>query len=251
MNKKSKKAFNKIFTILIIVVSMTLMFSIADLFSSLIAVGGFNFANDDVFMAKYDVYAICTSTNQTLIQAQENANICISLGGAGYILLDDQYYIIASIYENESDAKKVQESLTATKPSASIKKIEIPCISLQSTLSTQEKSTLTETFSLFKNSYKKLYDISVSLDTGVIQEINARLSVNELASSITEVGNNFNTVFSNNTGANLLKIKNAVNDLSTAINDLVNSSKVPYTSYIKHAYCESLFIYKALCESIT
>ena len=247
---KTKKTFNKILTSLIVVVTFCLMISLADLFSSLITVGGFTFVSDDVSISKFDVYAVCISSHQTLIQAQDNANICISLGGAGYIYADDEYYVIASIYENEADAQKVKESLTLTRPSTTIKKIEIGSISMSSNLSSQEKSTLTETFNIFKNTYKKLYDISVSLDTGVIQEINARLSVNELASTINEAKDNFSTVFSTTTTKNLLATKKAVDDLSTAITNLVNNAKVPYTSYIKYAYCETLMTYKNLADTI-
>ena len=250
MNTKNKKRLNKIFTGITVIVTVALMISIADLFSSLITVGGFTFVSDDVSISKVEMYAVCISNHKTLIQAQDNANVCISLGGAGYIYTDDEYYVVASIYENEADAKKVKESLVVTKPTTTIKNIEIKSVTFSGNLSSQEKSTITNTLGIFKTTYKKLYDISVSLDTGVIQEINARLSVNELASSVNEIKDNFNTVFNSTQTKNLITIKNAVDKLSTALNSLINNSKVPYTSYIKYAYCESIMIYKGLCENI-
>ena len=235
MNTKNKKRLNKIFTGITVIVTVALMISIADLFSSLITVGGFTFVSDDVSISKVEMYAVCISNHKTLIQAQDNANVCISLGGAGYIYTDDEYYVVASIYENEADAKKVKESLVVTKPTTTIKNIEIKSVTFSGNLSSQEKSTITNTLGIFKTTYKKLYDISVSLDTGVIQEINARLSVNELASSVNEIKDNFNTVFNSTQTKNLITIKNAVDKLSTALNSLINNSKVPYTSYIKYS----------------
>jgi len=251
MKKIKQKKISRFITLSIIIVSFCLMISLADLFSSLITVGGFTFVGDEVSVAKFDTYAVCISNHQTMVQAQENANICISLGGAGYILSEDQYYVVASVYNNEADAKKVQESLIITRPTTIIKKIEILPISISSNLSSQEKNTLTETFLTFKTTYKKLYDLSVSLDTGVIQEINARLSINELASEISEKKDNFSTVFSSSYTKNLLEIKKAMDDLSNAISKLVNTSKTPYSSYIKYAYCEDLIIYKNLSKSLS
>lgn len=247
-NKKSK--FNNLITMLIVIVCLCLMISIADLFSSIITVGGFSFISEDVSIPKYEVYAVCVSNHLTQVQAQENANICISLGGAGYIYTEDKYYVIASIYENENDAIKVKESLIVTKPTTIVLKITIPSISVANTLNAQEKNTLNETFLIFKTTFKKLYDISISLDTNVIQEISAKLNINEIASDINETINNFNTLFNSNSYNHYGTINESLNKLLTCVNNLVSTSKIPYTSYIKYTYCDSLFIYQNLAQSL-
>lgn len=248
--KKNSGVFSRILTSLILIVSLCLMISVADLLSSFITVGGFTFVSDEVTLSKFSIYALSTSNHQTLVLAEDDANNCIMQGGAGYIYIDNNYYVIASMYENEADAEKVKTTLLETKPQAYILTINIPAINITSNLSSQEKNTLQDTLSIFKTTFQKLYDISVGLDTSVIKEINARLSVNELASTVTTTCDNFETVFLGTKSTNLLTIKKSINDLKDKIDLLVNNSKTPYTSYIKYAYCETIFIYKNLAESL-
>ena len=227
------------------------MLTLADFFSSLITVGGFSFTNSDISMSKYTTYAISTASVVTNASAKEEANICKNRGGAGYVYMaDDKFYIIAGIYENEADAKKVAETLKTSNITSTIIQIDIPLISLKSSLSPQEKSTLENSITIFKTTYKKLYDISVSLDTSVISEVNARLAINELGSEISTATHNFNTMFNSQMNSELVNVKIKLNDLLSEIDQLISSSYTPFTSHIKNAYCSSLFLLKSLAESL-
>lgn len=252
---KSKKFKNigKIFTIIMTILTISLTLTMADLFSSLITVGGFSFTSDNLTLSKYNLYAVYTNSLGTKVQAEENSNICKMQGGGGYIYLtESKFFIIASIYENEADATKVLQNLKNSYTSAGIIPISILPISISSNLSINEKDTLESALNVFKNTYKKLYDISVSLDTAVINEINARLSINSIGSEISTICSNFTTIFNTQMTNNFLNIKLKLNELSSAINSLINSStKEPFTSQIKYTYSTSLFIYKSLAESLT
>lgn len=248
---KNKNKLSNAFTIILISVTFCLMISLADLFSSLITVGGFSFVSDDITFSKYQTYAVCTSSYQTKIQAQENSNNIQMQGGAGYIWENEnEYVLIASVYENEPDAKKVLENILDNKPQAKIETITTPHISISSNLTTQEKETFIKTIEVFKTVYKKLYDISVSLDTSVIKEINARLQINELASDVNTIISNFDTVFPNQSSGNFLATKNAIDTLNVNMQNLIEDNYNPYTAKIKYTYTATIFLYKQLGESL-
>ncbi len=252
--KKVKKHhfFGKTFSLITCLIAFGLMITMADLFSSLITVGGFSFTSENISLGEYNVYAVCTSSHQTKVLAIEFSEIIRNQGGAGYLYMNkDSYYIVASIYETEADAKKVLEKLVESKPDAQIEKIVIQPITISSNLSSQEKSTVSASINLFKNIYKKLYDISVSLDTAVVSEVNARLSINEVLSSAQTILSNFNTLFSNNITINLLKLKLSIEDTVKDLNSLVNSSSVfPFTSLVKECYCKVIMNYKNLADQM-
>lgn len=248
-NKKRLINFSKIATIIFCTLAVGLTFSLADLFSSLITVGGFTFTSSDISLTKYTTYAVCTKSATTQSSANEAASLTKQQGGAGYIYLsDNSFNIIASIYENKSDAEKVVSNLKENNVGSFIMQIDIPAISLNSNLSEQEKTTLENSIGVFKNTYKKLYDIAISLDTAIITEVNAKLSINKLGSDVLSEINNFNTIFGNSYTTEFLKIKTNLTKLSENINELISTSVPPLTSHIKYAYCTAIFLLKDLAE---
>lgn len=249
IQKNSK--FGRFFSIMICIVSFALIVTMADIFSSLITVGGFSFANDNINLAEYKVYAVCTSFHQEKIIAEEGCESIKKQGGAGFIYMNNSSYaIIAGIYETEADAQKVLNNIIEKKPDASIVTITIPQIVISNNLSGQEKTTVNECLFIFKNIYKKLYDISVSLDTAVLNEVNARLEVNAISSNVQNTLNNYNTIFNDNASASLINLKLALQNIQQYLNDLVEiSSSLPYTSLVKETYCKVLICYKTMASN--
>ena len=203
-------------------------------------------------MSKYTLYAVSTAKSQSNISATEQSNLCKAKGGAGYTYISDNYfYIIASIYENKADAEKVVQNIKES-TSAEIVTIEISPFSLNSNLSNEEKSALENSITIFKTSYKELYDISISLDTAVMSEVNARLSLNQLNSKITTTLSNFNTMFNEQMTSELLTIKLKLNNLLSSTDKLVNPDpSIPLTSQIKYTYCDAIFLLKDLSQNIS
>lgn len=250
--KKHKNFYTKIFAMATIIVSFCLMLSLADLFSSLITVGGFSFTSDEISLPQYKVYAVCTSSYQTKIQADEGAQQIQMQGGAGYVLMDNnEYVLIASIYDNPSDAKKVLEQIANNKPNAKVVEIQINSITVSSNMDSSERESLIKTLEVFKNTYKRLYDISVSLDTSVIREINARLSINDLNSEINKTISNHNTFFGNQASLFLMTINNSLSSLCKIMQELIDDNYNPYTSKIKLAYTKVIIEYRTLADNLT
>ena len=249
---KISNKFGKFFAICFSIVALLLTITMADLFSSLITVGGFTFTNSNISLNKFTLYAVYTNTSTSSSSAQEQSNICKSGGGAGYIYMDKtNFYVIASIYESEEDAKKVLTNIKATHTNANVLELVVMPIELSSNLENKERSTLEEAINIFKNTYKKLYDISVSLDTSVINDVNAKFSINELGSTISKINSNFLTLFSGETSSDLLAIKASLSELAECLNELINDYNTSYySSKIKETYCKTILIYKNLAENL-
>lgn len=249
--KIKKFKIGKIITGAFVFVAVALMISLADLFSSLITVGGFTFTSDNINISNYNLYAVNVFTNENKIIADEQSEQCKKQGGAGYIhMTSSAYNIIASIYDSKADAENVKANLIPTKPNTTITEIKIPNIIINSNLTNQEKEVINKSFSIFKTSYKKLYDVSVSLDTSIITEINAKLSINEIYSEANNVRQNFTTVFANS--SNFIELSKTLENLCETLSNLIDAEiKYPFTSYIKNAYCEIVFLYKNLANKLT
>ena len=250
--KMKKNVFGKVFICVFCLVTFGLMLTMADFFSNLITVGGFSFAGDNINQNEYKVYAVCTSSHQEKIIASEGAEYIKQQGGAGYVYMNESSYnIVAGMYETEADAKKVLSNIIEKKPDASIVVITIPQIIISSNLGSQEKSAVSSCIGLFKSVYKRLYDISVSLDTAVINEVKARLEINDICSNAQKILNNFNTIFNGTLTTNLLSIKLSTEDIIGYLNELTNStSSLPFTSLVKECYCKVIGSYKTMAESI-
>lgn len=249
---RPKSIFNKIFLSIFCTTTFALMITLADLFSGLITVGGYSFAGESINLSEYSVFAVCTSSHETKLMADELSENIKLQGGAGYVYMSKQsYYVVAGIYENEADATKVKQNLIASKPQTEVIKITSQAISISNNLEQEKKGSLLECLNVFKQTYKKLYDISISLDTAVINEVNARLQINETASNASTILGNYTTLFANNMSSQLLKIKLAVEELCSSLNSLMQvSSLFPFTSLVKETYCKVIMQYNQLASNL-
>lgn len=248
--KHKTKIFNKIFTGFFCTVMVALMITLADLFSGLITVGGYSFAGENITTNELNLYAVYTSKHDTKLLADEMSETIQLQGGAGYVYMNkDSYYLIAGLYQTDADAQKVKQNLIASKPNCDVLKITIPSINISSNLTQEEKSTVNDSIDLFKDIYLKLYDIAVSLDTNVINEVNARLDINEITSNVNTILSNYTTLFDKNITTELLKIKLSLEEIKNYLKNLIDSSSIlPFTSLVKETYCKIIVCYKNLCD---
>lgn len=248
----SKKT--KFFSIFFMIISFALCISLAGVFSSLITVGGFsNITSGDAKSSGFVVYAVSLYKTQTKAQAREMSEISMHKNGAGYIYQDDEaFYVFASCYENKADAEKVVSNLKENEVSSSIKDLQFNEILLKSKMTEQEKTVLIKALSSFKNLYKKLYDLSVSIDTKLLTEIQAKVLLNDIISEQSKVQTNFETIFNSKLTSTLLEIKLSLSNISNILNNLADFSSldIPYTSQVKNTYFQVLFEYNSLSSKI-
>lgn len=248
-NKKTK-----FFSIFFMIISFALCISLAGVFSSLITVGGFsNITSGDAKSSGFVVYAVSLYKTQTKAQAREMSEVTMRKNGAGYIYQDNEaFYVFASCYENKADAEKVVSNLKENEVSSSIKDLQFNEILLKSKMTEQEKTVLIKALSSFKNLYKKLYDLSVSIDTKLLTEIQAKVLLNDIISEQSKVQTNFETIFNSKLTSTLLEIKLSLSNISNILNNLADFSSldIPYTSQVKNTYFQVLFEYNSLSSKI-
>ena len=188
---------SKISVIFILFLCFALCISFAELFSSLIAVGGFSaISNSDIKQNEFCMYAVSVYKTETKASAQNMSEIVMKKNGAGYIeQKDNSFYVYAACYENENDAKKVQENLKDSDISSEIIKICFPEISFKAQTSSQEKTALVSAVCSYLNMYKKLYDLSVSVDTNLYTEIEAKNMLKDIVNEFDKIKSNFENNF--------------------------------------------------------
>lgn len=247
------RSSTKILTILLTVFCIALCVSFAELFSSLITTSGLGAIKDgEVKQSSFTLYAISLYKTDTQTLATENATLAKRQGGAGYIWQGDSFYVLASCYENEADAKKVQENLQTNGTTCSILPLAFDSLTISTTTNGQEKSTLLESVQSFKTLYKELYDLSVSIDTELLTEIQAKVSLSDITSDFKRTKANFTALFNSQLTSNILEIKLSLENVDVILDELAeySSTEVPYTSAVKYAYFEILKEYIELTKSI-
>ncbi|MDD2445884.1 MAG: hypothetical protein PHX09_03645 [Clostridia bacterium] len=246
--KSQIKKGGKFLAITTFLICFALCITLADLFSTFITVGSYSNISGGKVNA-YSIYAIYLHQSSIKSSALEQSNSVKKMGGAGYVWEQEGvFYVIASAYIEENDAKKVKENLAGSSVKADILKITFDEITISREYSTDELSKLINAISVFKNTYKTLYDISISLDTSILTETQCRLEVSNLHSEVNKTKSDFEALFNPKLTPPLLKLKLSVNSLNTLVQQLIdfNDNNLSYNSKIKYNYMEILWINKTL-----
>lgn len=164
--------------------------------------------------------------------------------GAGFIFeKNNQFYLLASIYENINDAELVKTNLKSSGVNAEILEFEIKNEGLSGNFSSEEKNILNEAMKANFEAFKGLYDVAISLDTSVFDKANAKLECNKIYSSLITKQTNLNSFFKDeNTEINNLKIKlnYSIECLSCLTCEEYENSAQTFSSLIKLTYCKIL-----------
>lgn len=244
----TKKISNKGFVIFLLIISFAICILGADIVSNYITVGYFNIAGG-VKQNSFDIYAISLSSFSNKLEAEEISKSYKRKNAGGFVWkIDGLYHILASAYTSENDAIKVKDKLIDISIDSKVVKIEFDEVIMQGSYNQHEKTCLVNSLTCFKTTYEKLYDISVSLDTEVLKEIECVLAVGEIKSGIVETLSNFNNLFNDKLTTNLLKIKVSLNSLvkTLEITDEKDDTTIPYSSKLKYAYLDVLNNYYSI-----
>ena len=150
---------------------------------------------------------------------------------------NDAYHIIASCYKNNNDAELVKSNLKANGIEAEILKIKKESVVLEGSFSSNEELILKDCLSVTYNIFNNLYDITVSLDTNVTDEVTAKLKINEVYSNFLTTKNNFETLFSANTSSEIANIRENFRKIDEILLDLTNSTQDhKLSAQIKYSY---------------
>lgn len=196
---------------------------------------------------KQTVYAISMAKSQLKNEIEAQKNDLQSKTGAGYIYEKGNYfYLIASLYENINDAELVKNNLKTNNIETEIINIELENLKIEGSFSPEEKSVLTSAIKADYDTFRSLYDVAISLDTGLFDKTKAKLECNAVYSNHVSTKSNFETMFKKTTNKNLLSLQKQLEQtneiLSDLINEKYNTNNQDFSSLIKFCYCKILFL---------
>ena len=205
---------------------------------------------------EFEIHFLALNKSTLSSSASSLAKDVQSLGGGGYVWKNGEYfYVVSSAYANKNDAILVQNNLKASAIESEIFSVKFPSIVIEGGYDSESKKVLGKAINVFESSYLALFDIAISLDTQVYNEISARLAVNSNHANINSVIADFQTLFSQNDDGKISNLSLALSSLSKTSANLcsgviINSGQT-YSSLIKYRYLEILATYHALVENLT
>ena len=201
----------------------------------------------------FQMYLISLSKSQIESEAKSHSADFQEIGGGGYIWKQDDYYhIIASAYLNKADAELVQNSIKLNQNLTSeILTISFNNYTIYGNFSSEENKVISDLLSACTNFYSSIYDIAISLDTSVCNEISAKLAVNSAHHDFSTTIANFNTIFSPHLPSNLspvyaLALKGYKIGEKLVSGELINTNQ-NYSSLLKYRYLEIMNLYYNFC----
>lgn len=190
------------------------------------------------------IYAISFDKSLTQAGGESLAIDYRKIGAGGFVWKEENnYYVLSSAYINENDATLVQNSIKQNHNiETSIIKLEIPSINLNVSVDSDEKKALQKALNLFENVYKQLFDIAISLDTNVYNEISARLVLNNIFSNANTILADYKIFFEDVESLNPLTdhLEQLVLTLQKLCSGITISANQTMASLIKYRYIEIL-----------
>ncbi len=206
--------------------------------------------------ASFEIHFISLNKSQLERSSLAMAADAQKIGGGGYVWQSsDYYYVLSSGFEKKNDATLVQTNLQKTHNIESeLISVKFDALTLDAKLDNESKKVLSLAVNSFLENYRALYDIAISIDTQVYNEISARLAVNNVHAQNSSILANFNTLFAeteNNQFKMLGKSLEKQNKILEALQSgvLINAGQT-YASLVKYHYISILNEYQNLITQI-
>lgn len=194
----------------------------------------------------FQIYMLSMGKSQVKNEALSLAKDYQKIGAGGYIWEKDNYfYVISSAYLNKNDAANVQNSIKNKGIESELVSADFKSMEINGNFNDEEARVLAKAINSFENYYQNLYDIAISYDTLVYNEISARVAVNNAYSTFSSYLANFETIFEDNCTTkpleNLHKTLNlALSSGKSLCSAVPLSEGQTYSSLIKYYYLEIL-----------
>lgn len=217
---------------------------IASLFSSFLIKT--ESASSSVSSPAFEIHLLTIGKSQVKQEAISSSVDYQKSNSGGYIWGQENYfYVISSAYLNKNDAVLVQNSLFETK--SEILSIKFNSFSISGNFGNEESKILIKALSCPFEYYKEIYDIAVSLDTTVYNEISARMAVNNAHNNLASIIDNFELLFKENDDNVLKEVKSMLQKVKQTSQKLcggilLNNTQT-YSSLLKYRYTEILDCY--------
>lgn len=248
-NQESVSKIKSLLKKIVLVTSAILIFSasigIAEIFSRYILPSSTQVSNN-LTSPSGKLYFISLAKSQVESEAKALAGDYQKLGAGGFVWKADEYFhVVASCYEKENDAQLVQNNIkTNLNLDSQVFTVDFCGISLSGEYEAEQKKVLSRALKIFYTTFQELFDIAVSLDTNVYNEISARLAVNGCYQSFNAVLTDFNTLFSAESPEIIAsQLKSGVKIMEELCSGKLINKGQTYSSLIKYHYTNLLNCY--------
>jgi len=249
MKKPKKRKARKFFAFIMIIFSCVTVFFVANAFSNILA-----FSTVSLYKAKsataksFNVFMINVNNFENESDAQKFSAEIKLAGGAGYVMYDLGYNVIASAYLSSADAQSVLEKVKLTYDTATVKLVEINRCELENIVDDEQEKCVQKALDLFKSTYKSLYDLSVKLDTIQITSADAKIELTALLESASDISASFRNYASKITDTSYSLTQAKINQVVELLNDLVESSltSTRLSALLKSAQISALMLQNEL-----
>jgi len=202
------------------------------------------------------MYAIQMNAFSDKDNADAYASELKEKGGAGYILNDGFYRVIAIGFKSEEDAKQVKEELKADGIESHVYKIATAGANMNITATKDNVNAIKSAFEQWEDKFGSLEDIIINLDKGSITPSDACDAIEKTKADLEQIRDQLKTLSSNqNNSSNVLSGLVTLYDNSCLSLDKILSensmNKVAISSEIKYTYIDMLMQYKDYMDQIT
>ena len=208
-----------------------------------------NSTAENITSNAFELHFLSLSKSQVENESIAHASDFRSIGAGGVVWEKDGYfYVVSSAYANKNDALLVQSNLKQVQNiDSEIISYKFKSITINGSFSAEERKTLSKALSASQIYYNSIYDIAISLDTGVYNEISAKLAVNTAHNTLATTYADFSTLYGEPIEEPLKRISNLLNDITKSSQNLCTGQKISegqtYSSLLKYRYLEVLKIY--------
>ena len=252
MTKNSIKS-KKFFIILIFVLAFIACVIVANYIS--IALLSANSNSDETFSDEIEYFMLSLSKSKLEKEAEATMQDYQKEGAGGFVWkIDDYYYVLSSAYLNKNDAQLKQVSIKQEYGiDCEILPIKFKSIKIEGNFTSEEKKVLNKSLSICNSFYSSIFDIAVSIDTGVYNDTTAKLSVNATINKINTIYANFDTLFPGPCPKPLESLQKLQEKVIYVAKQLLNDERMTieqtYSSSLKYRYLQVLSLYEKFCEN--
>ena len=184
--KKRKTGFKRVGVIFVVIVSLVSVVALADIFSTALTTGKFSFGIFKVKDLKLDsriLYAVCMGESDDKFTAYNIAGGVSVLGAGGYVWHENNYKVVANIYQSLDDATKIVNNISNTNYEVSVHEINLNSVDIDKfELEDDDKVLIYDIICRIYQLYIDLYDMSNNIDTKKITYIQASSIANSYKS---------------------------------------------------------------------
>lgn len=248
--KINKKSFCSILISFAIIVCLI----VANYLSSFIIPA--DISAESVTSSSFELHFLTLAKSQVENEAIAHAPDYRNIGAGGFVWKQGEYYyVVSSAYANKNDADLVQSNLKQVQNiDSEIITVKFESITINGSFTSDQKKIIAKALSSTQIYYNSIYDIAISLDTGVYNEISAKLAVNSAHNTLANTYADFSTIYGEPIEEPIKSISTLLYSTSKISQKLCTGERVSdgqtYSSILKYRYLEILARYNSFLNSL-